>query len=149
MAPEAIPAWVAQWQPHEYWTRAARMRYPKEDLPILIAGFDHNRWIDAIEAWIQAEAEAERPLPPLNPQSCRFGRWYHGTGRLQYGDLPLFQDIDPVHERIHTLARELAALKMAGRGEEATMRMDEMRALRADLLDRLEGLSQSIVAYRS
>ncbi|NTV96528.1 MAG: EAL domain-containing protein [Thiobacillus sp.] len=149
MPADAVPGWVAGWRPHEAWRRAARMRYPKQDLPILIAGFDHSRWIDALAAWLQAETEAERALPPLNPQSCRFGRWYHGTGGDHYGDLPEFRNIKAIHERVHTLARELAAMKMAGHGEQAVARLGEMEALRLDLLDRLEGLSQSIVAYRS
>ncbi len=38
-------------------------------------------------------------------EHCRLGRWYYGEGKQTYGHLPVFTQLEPVHEQVHTLGR--------------------------------------------
>ncbi|MFA5082153.1 MAG: EAL domain-containing protein [Hydrogenophilaceae bacterium] len=144
MAAEAVPAWVANWQPHESWGRAARVRYAKQDLPVIVAEIDHRHWAAALAAWVGTDAHAAGSPPQLSHHACRFGRWCAGQGLMRYGELATFQGIAPIHERIHALARELVALKMAGQGEQAIRRLVEFHAAHEGLLGQLDRLRNSI-----
>ena len=140
MPAEAMPDWVAGWQSFESWRQAAGQKCAKQDLPILVAELDHRRWIDTLAAWIDTAATAEGQPPTLNTHACRFGRWYHGEGMARYGASEAFRAIAPVHDRVHSLARELVALKLAGRSDQAGQRLGELYDQRDLLLERMARL---------
>ncbi|MBU2743307.1 CZB domain-containing protein, partial [Acidithiobacillus albertensis] len=39
--------------------------------------------------------------------ACRLGKWYDGTGRMQFASLRGFQDLAVPHQQIHQLAVQL------------------------------------------
>ena len=82
----------------------------------------------------------------LEPELCRFGRWYHGSGQVRYGALAEFIAIDPVHRRVHALSGELLALLRDEQRHEARARLPELYALRDDLLGKLRALQDLILS---
>jgi methyl-accepting chemotaxis protein len=73
--------------------------------------------------------------------NCAFGKFYFGEGTERFGRLPVFQEIDPAHKKIHDTAKEIARLFNEGRQQEAKTlfhQFDGMTGQLFALLDRLE-----------
>ena len=138
-----IPAWHARWRPFERWRQAAAARLDKADLPIVLAEFEHREWVDRMAHWLAAP---DGSPPPLAVHACRFGRWHDGPGIERYGDLEAFRAITPLHDRVHALGHELAAMKQAGHTDQALSRLPELHALREDLLGQLARLRDHLYA---
>jgi diguanylate cyclase (GGDEF)-like protein/PAS domain S-box-containing protein len=137
MPADDLPRWLAGWRPEPQWGDVAGMRWPRDDLPLLIAEGDHRRWVEAIARAIEAGSCEDAEPDPLE---CRFGRWYRGNGGKRYGALPGFAAIAGLHEAIHGLGAELLRLCAADRHAEAVARLPELHAMRDRLLGMLHGL---------
>ncbi|MFU8788767.1 MAG: EAL domain-containing protein [Methylobacter sp.] len=135
MPSDAMPLWTATWRPDPAWMQ--RPRVNRGDLPLLFAGVEHRAWVAAIEAFIVGERENP---PPLDVQHCQFGHWLYTEGLPQYSMLPVFRDIDALHQQIHALAAELCGLCGQNRNNEAQTRLGELHSLRDALLLQLKVL---------
>jgi diguanylate cyclase (GGDEF)-like protein/PAS domain S-box-containing protein len=138
-APE-LPAWVAQWRPHQTWAGCRSAVADRDELPLIYAEVDHRHWIHSLENYL---AGAEAP-PALDVHQCRFGIWYDGDGRWRFGQLAEFRAIEAVHLRVHAAAANLVALKNAGKGAEAARKLGELHALRDELVGLLHALSEAM-----
>jgi diguanylate cyclase (GGDEF)-like protein/PAS domain S-box-containing protein len=148
MPADAMPGWLAAWRPQPSWQEAARVKCAKQDLPVLVAEFDHRHWIDTLAAWVASGNPVDGAAPIPNSHACRFGRWYEGPGQARYGELANFRAIGPLHEQVHSVGRELMALRMAGRTSQAAERLDELFGLRDALLEQLASLRQVLAEGR-
>jgi diguanylate cyclase (GGDEF)-like protein/PAS domain S-box-containing protein len=137
MPADDLPRWLAGWRPDPQWRDVAGMRWPRDDLPLLIAEGDHRRWVESVARAIEAGTPEDVEHDPLE---CRFGRWYRGNGRRRYGMLPGYAEIDAQHAAIHRLGIELLELCDAGRRDAALARLPELHAQRDRLLGMLRGL---------
>jgi diguanylate cyclase (GGDEF)-like protein/PAS domain S-box-containing protein len=146
MPARELPGWIAGFQPDPLW-RQARAAWSRDDAVLLGAEMDHRAWVGELQACLEAGGMTEgRQLPPMDPRHCRFGRWYHGPGRLRYNGIAAFRDIDPLHRRIHAVGEEIGALCESGRMGEAKARMEELTALRDEIAVRLHALAEAINA---
>jgi EAL domain-containing protein (putative c-di-GMP-specific phosphodiesterase class I) len=137
MPADAFEDWLGNWRAPDAWRRVRTV--DRDALPILFAGVEHRAWIARVERSL-LDREA---LEPPDELDCRFGAWLEDHGRRHYAGLDAFHGIEPTHERVHALARELLALKSRGDGDAATARLHELRALRDELLQGLSWLLQS------
>ena len=124
-----LPGWVADWRPDPVWQRAFPLS--RDDLPLLLSSVEHRAWVHAVERHLSGDWDAP---PPPDESRCRFGRWMEHQGRNMYGDSPTFQDIEPLHRRIHDLTEELLVLRERGRSADAVARLGELHDLRDQLL---------------
>jgi len=142
-----LPAWMAKWDTPRAWSEENFRRWHREDFALLLAEYNHRDWIDNLTDRIESQGGGEKSVPlTLEPDLCRFGRWYHGSGQVRYGTLPEFQVIDAVHQQVHELGGELHSLLRVGQYDEARKRLPELFALRDELLGRLHVLQELIVA---
>ena len=146
MPAAALPGWAATWRPDPAWAACRNLVMSRDDLPLTYAEVDHRNWVKCIET---ALADAAVVPPPADGRDCRFGSWYHGSGRERYGRLPEFAAIGPLHDAVHALGSELIALRLAGHTEQARSRLGELRALRDELIGHLHELSAAMVHARS
>lgn len=138
-----MPGWIAAWRPDPSWQQAPAVR--SRDAAVLLgAEMDHRIWIGELQDRLDGDAPDGARLPPMDPHLCRFGRWYHGPGRLRYDRIAEFQALDPLHRRIHAAGEEIDALCRAGRNGEARVRMAELTALRDELIAQLHILAKVI-----
>jgi len=148
MPAELLPAWAEAWKAPHAWSEENFRRWRREDFALLLAEYKHRDWIDNLANRIEDGSGKLEPLP-MDPEACRFGRWYHGSGRVRYGGMPEFEAIDPVHQRVHVLAGELLALLREGERDEARRRLPELFAVRDELLGKLHALEAVIFARAS
>jgi|GEM_PF-547975 len=139
-----IDSWLRNWRPDPAWNVLGSLRWPRDDLPLVIAQSQHRAWIATVAAYVD-----ERTVSPPEPDSalCRFGEWYDSGGRRRYGHMPEFTDIAPIHEHIHALGRELIDLCDRDQRDQARRRLPELHALRDDLLARLQRLLAAAVKH--
>ncbi|MDP2833527.1 MAG: EAL domain-containing protein [Pseudomonadota bacterium] len=142
-----LPAWVVKWDTPRAWSEENFRRWHREDFALLLAEYNHRDWIDNLAERIESEGGSEKSVSlTLDPDLCRFGRWYHGSGQVRYGTLPEFKVIDAVHHQVHELGGELHNLLHVGEYDVARKRLPELFALRDELLGRLHALQELIVA---
>ena len=134
------PDWIAQWRQQSAWTGMDAGARAQQDLSLRIAMQCHGAWIEQVVK--------DLPLPPSqqlaerNPKQCQFGRWYLGGGSNRYGRLTQYHEIGPLHEQAHAIAQELLNLARDGQTEAAHLRVPELYAVHAHLLQRLQTLEQ-------
>ena len=101
-----LPAWVAQFRPDELWGSTTAFNWSREDIPMLIAGVDHTRWMKKLYACL-ADEDGRQPAPELDENACRFGRWYTSPKAQRYAAIKEFNELAEIHRQIHQLGRQL------------------------------------------
>jgi len=144
MPANLLPGWVAAWHSPNAWSEDNFRYWRKEDFALLLAEHNHREWIDNLATRIEG-ADGRHEALTLDPESCRFGRWYHGSGQIRYGRLSEFGALDAIHQRVHELGAELLALLRTDRVDEAQRRLPELFAARDELLARLRDLQARVL----
>jgi diguanylate cyclase (GGDEF)-like protein/PAS domain S-box-containing protein len=137
-----LPGWVANWQPDPQWASIAGFRWPRDDLPMLIAEGDLRRWVEALVALVETGHTDETADETTDKAlECRFGRWYRGSGLHRYGTRVEYAVIGATHDALHALGDALLRQCDAGQRDTAIARLPEIIALRDRLLDQLHALA--------
>lgn len=101
-----LPHWVENFRPDELWGSTAAFNWSRDDIPMLIAGVDHARWLKKLHAWL-ADCDSTLNLPEMDEKSCRFGRWYTSPNAQRYAAIEEFAALRDAHHEIHRLGRQL------------------------------------------
>jgi diguanylate cyclase (GGDEF)-like protein/PAS domain S-box-containing protein len=148
MPAERVMGWCADFRPNPAWAQWAETAWDRSHLPLVLAEYDHLKWVQRLVAALD-DPEIEFAAGEIaDPHAGRFGQWRDGEGRRQYGHLPAFRELGPVHERIHGLARALIAARDAGDLDGARARVPELLALKDDIV-RLLGILHGALLERS
>jgi diguanylate cyclase (GGDEF)-like protein/PAS domain S-box-containing protein len=143
MPPENLQGWMQEWSDQETWLSFAKEPPPLQRAELVLeqAMGSHRTWIDNLVAHLQDVENHNEPV--LDPDQCLFGMWYHHTGSFRYGHMPEFVAIDPIHEQVHDLAKELCSLARRGpsQRDEVERRIPELFELR----DRLTAAMQTLI----
>ncbi|GIV19951.1 MAG: hypothetical protein KatS3mg023_1702 [Armatimonadota bacterium] len=94
----------------------------------------HLRWVERLEKLIYQGIQIPRE-ELVSHRNCALGQWYYSFGVQRYGHLPEFRAIEPPHEKLHTIARQIV---------DCIDRGDKAQAER--LLEQVRGVSKEIVA---
>ncbi len=94
----------------------------------------HLRWVERLEGLIYRGVKIPRE-ELVSHRNCALGQWYYSFGAQQYGHLAEFRAIEPPHEKLHQIARQIV---------DAIDRGDRGQAER--LLEQVRGVSKEIVA---
>ncbi|MBS1158454.1 MAG: putative signaling protein [Proteobacteria bacterium] len=139
-----LPAWVALFRPDKLWDQATVFRWSREDLPLLIAGVDHQRWKKSLYAYL-ADSTASLPAPPNEPGQCRFGRWYHSPAAQKYAVFSDFAELAPLHRRFHRLGEELMAQRTTASEASRQSQLGELEELSGALSRHLEKIQAALL----
>jgi EAL domain-containing protein (putative c-di-GMP-specific phosphodiesterase class I) len=130
-----LPGWSIVWRTHSSWSGLSS--FPRGDLPLLFAGVEHLAWISAMGKHLKGEREAPSQL---DHHQCRFGMWLDAGGLAFHNAQPVYQSIEPLHQRMHALAAELCKLKAQDRNAEVLARLSDLYGLKDALLEQLKAL---------
>ena len=109
-----LPEWIRHFKPDELWGLATAFKWSHDDLPMLIADVDHNRWKKSLYAYLDNTVGTVRPAE-VDHLQCRFGHWYHSPDSQRYAKADAFPLLEGAHVRLHELGAQL--LKAHGNGE--------------------------------
>ena len=144
MPADAVPAWVAGYRPDPQWSMWADTRWEMVDFPLLVAQYDHIKWVRQIVLYVEGATLQLAEHELIDHHQCRFGHWYYGHGRQRYGDIQAFADLEPVHAEVHRLGPEIVRLRAAGELEQAQAGIRSLLALKDRILDGLAALQKSV-----
>jgi len=145
MPAAAIGDWLAAWQPDPGWARWADTKWEISDFPLMVAQYDHQRWVERILQYLDGGGLQLSPHELANHRQCRFGLWYDGPGQERYGHLPEFALIDKWHREVHRLGVRIVALADDGDSAAARHLGAELEQARARILALMADL-QHVVA---
>ncbi len=81
----------------------------------------------------------------VSHRHCALGQWlYDGGGIEHYGGFPEMQQLEPEHERLHQVIREIVSLKNSGAAEQAEERFAEIESLSERIVGLLKGLERKV-----
>ena len=141
-----LPVWIAKWRPDPVWSCSRNMSVKRDDLPLTYAEVDHRNWVKCVEDTL---ASPNTPPPEMDTGKCRFGHWYQNEGRQRYGHLPEYEAIGALHATAHKTAETMISLVEAGKPDQASLHLDELRAQRDALISRLHTLSATLTQTSS
>jgi diguanylate cyclase (GGDEF)-like protein/PAS domain S-box-containing protein len=134
-----LPDWAANWRPDPRWANVSPI--DPVDFPLLYAGVEHRAWVASIAEYLHGRKHTP---PLLDAHDCRFGVWLDEEAAAGRGSRSGFLAIDALHQKLHGFANELLALKADGREAEALTGLGELRAMRDNLLERLQYFVQTL-----
>ena len=117
-----IPEWIVSWKPDTMWSEFV----PNQNDFNINSEVNHQHWISALQEYLNGKKDTP---PPMDPRKCHFGNWLKEEGAKQYNHHPEFPVLVNIHERLHTLGRELVDLYKRGYHNEAQSREDELLAI--------------------
>jgi methyl-accepting chemotaxis protein len=94
----------------------------------------HLKWVERLENLIYRGVRIPRE-ELVSHRNCALGQWYYTVGEKRFGQLPEFRAIEPPHEKLHQIARQIV---------DCIDRNDRAQAER--LLEQVRGISKEIVA---
>lgn len=144
MPAENVLEWVRNFRVPQEWINVSRLRWPREDFPLLAVEVVHKRWIDRVATIVNGPSDGSPHPPPLDCHQCRFGRWLDGPGFSQYSSRSSFMALFPLHEAVHVVASDLLALH-ATAPETARARLPELLDARDALVNALHILQAEVV----
>jgi len=74
---------------------------------------------------------------------CRLGKWYYQAGKVRFGSMRAFIDMEQPHAKVHSLGRDIAKSIQSGRPDEALRKFEEMDKLSATLIGLLDELGRN------
>jgi EAL domain-containing protein (putative c-di-GMP-specific phosphodiesterase class I) len=134
MPAQAIPSWVASWKPSNRWSQTHRAEGAM--LELLYAGVEHHAWMDQLESYLYGERQT---APNLESTDNRLGQWLtqHSYAFETHGQAG---QLNTLHEKMHTLAKELVSNHLNQRHDAAKACMGELRQFSQQALETLQGL---------
>ena len=145
-ADDVVP-WVQQFQPDPKWAAWANVAWDLNDFPLLMAQHDHLQWVKRLMMAVDGANLTLSAAELSDHLQCRFGHWYAGPGAQQYGHLPEFLAIGPVHAQVHQLGGEIMRWHDAGDQTQARVLCGRLLALKDQIL-LLLGQLQGVVLSR-
>ncbi len=76
--------------------------------------------------------------PVVSHFECDLGKWIYGHALKQYNNIPEIQELEKVHEQIHSVAKQLVELYKKGNEFEARKRLSEVEEIADVLIDLLQ-----------
>ena len=126
-----IPEWTSIWKPDTEWSEFISYQ---NDFSIH-SEIDHQHWISALQAYLNGK---KMTPPPMDSDKCHFGRWINEEGAKQYGQHPEFPVLITMHERLHSLGRELVSLYKDGDHSQSRSGEVELLSIYNEQIEKIE-----------
>ncbi len=105
---------------------------------------DHRLFVARYTQEATKGSNSSRPEDVPDHHQCRLGQWYDSRGKDDFGDLPSFRELDPIHAKVHDTAKRLMAAAHAGREQEVTHLGGDLYDLQEQVVSKLQDLSLAI-----
>jgi diguanylate cyclase (GGDEF)-like protein/PAS domain S-box-containing protein len=137
MPAAAIPGWIADWRPDPRWEETIQQEWPRQDLHLQVAEFDHRDWVERVTDWIRSDSMQGADGLNSGEHNNLFELWRAGAEQEQPDDRESYETAWAAHHRIVDLIKELIDQKRMGEVDQARRRLNELETLNQVLLDQL------------
>jgi diguanylate cyclase (GGDEF)-like protein/PAS domain S-box-containing protein len=145
MPADQVQAWIEAYRPDPRWVLWADTRWEMSDFPLLVAQYDHLRWVKRLMLYIEGASLTLTEAELTDHHSCRFGHWYYGHGTVRYGHLPEFQSLEAVHMEVHRLGPQIVSLRTRGDQDKARACFQDLLRMKDKILMHLDALQHAVV----
>ena len=135
MPADEMTAWARAWRPHPKWVQARSLS--AADWPLLHAIVEHRAWVAGVGEFVM---DGRKSPPALAPEECQLGRWLANPKQADGGGTWDLSVVERLHTRVHGMAVKVVELKESGRQQAAQTELDNLQALRDQMLAALERL---------
>jgi methyl-accepting chemotaxis protein len=113
------------------------------DLQILsLARNDHLQYMKRLKAVLDGDGDPKSWVQS-DHHACRLGKWYYSGGKIQYGEHPEFQAIEPPHDLVHRHGNECVRMVLHKDKASAQRSYDLALASSRDVVARLSEMEQA------
>lgn len=142
MPAQNIMPWADQFTPDPKWAIWGKAdSWDMRDFPLLVAEIDHLQWVKQLVTAVTEQETLRLSSDELtNHHLCRFGIWYYGYGKTQYGNTREFIDIEPVHKEIHRVGAQIMQLHHTGDRVAAKALCQTLAKLKDQIIKKLNAL---------
>ncbi len=103
----------------------------------------HLAWSQKISDFLEGKKSLTRK-EAVSHRDCVLGKWLYSVGLEKYGHLSKMQELEPVHENLHLLIREIIDHKNAGDQESANLKFDEMKDVSKTIIALLKEVEHEV-----
>lgn len=108
----------------------------------------HLRWVERLQNLVHRGVQIPRQ-ELISHRNCALGQWYYSFGQQMYGHLTEFRAIEPPHEKLHQLAREIVDCIERGERTQAERLLEQVRGVSREIVAGLERLHQVVASEQS
>jgi len=103
----------------------------------------HMAWRSRIRDFLDGKLSLTED-EAVSHHHCVLGKWLYSTGLEKYGHFPEMQELEPEHEKLHTIIKEIVRLKGSGNEAEAELRYQDIEALSKNIIRLLKGVERRV-----
>ena len=103
----------------------------------------HLAWLVRIRDVLDGKATMSAS-EALSHRDCSLGQWLYSTGLDRYGHFTEMQELEPLHERLHKMIKEIVSLKNAGEKARAEAMYAEIEILSGQIVGMIKGLERQV-----
>jgi len=119
MPAEQLSGWLSSYQPNAKWMELASTDQTKKSRLIQILHLAINQWAKRLETSLQSSPEALHSWPIMEMKKCFCGAWVEQDKHQQLFKTAWLDEIEKIHNKMHSLANELKKAHQEGRPEAA------------------------------
>jgi methyl-accepting chemotaxis protein len=106
-----------------------------------IAKTDHRTYMNKIAACVTGHIKLDESAI-ADHRSCRLGIWYFGEGQALCGTLSSYRALNPVHEKLHALAKDAVRAFNQGDKDKAGQLYKQLEATSKEVIGLLDVIKQ-------
>jgi diguanylate cyclase (GGDEF)-like protein/PAS domain S-box-containing protein len=145
MPGDDVLAWCTDFRPQPAWQQWAAATWDRSHLPLVLAEYDHLKWVQQLVASLDHPALALPPTSIAGGDGCRFCHWLAQQGQHDYGHLGEYRDIGVQHARIHEIATIIERLRADGDSEQARVEVSALMQAKDAIVGRLAQLHSALL----
>ena len=124
--------------------KAGSLNLPFSEKEIIgLAKTDHLIWKTRIEQMLWGNIELNA-ADVADSSICRLGKWYHASGKQNYGSLPEFSQLGQAHDRFHKICAEAINAYHSQQTEKVRSYLLEISALSQEVIGSLDSLMSKV-----
>lgn len=82
-------------------------------LDFTMARLDHLEWKNKLKSSLEDTGKPSEE-PAISHHDCELGKWLYSYGLERYGRIPLMEELERVHEELHSIAKSVIQMRDSG-----------------------------------